>query len=65
MKIIKFIGFIIFIAIIFTIAGLTIPVVKEFVKEGVGKTLFQLCYGTVIVFCFYFLFFFVREKTPF
>lgn len=65
MKAVKFLVVAFIFAIFFLIAGITVPAVKDFVKEGIGKMLFQLCYGTVIVFCFYSLFFFVRERPPF
>lgn len=62
---VKFLAVAFIFAIFFVIAGYTIPAVKDFVKEGIGKMLFQLCYGTVIIFCFYYLFLFGKAKTPF
>jgi ABC-type multidrug transport system permease subunit len=65
MKAFKILVIAFIIAIFFVIAGYTIPAVKDFVKEGVGKMLFQLCYGTLIIFCFYSLFIFGKARPPF
>lgn len=65
MKAFRFLAVAFIFAIFFVIAGYTIPAVKDFVKEGVGKMLFQLCYGTLIFFFFYSLFIFGKAKAPF